>query len=585
MSAPYVARSRVPRPRQRTRGVSPFRWLPILMAAVVLIMTSGSDLQAQNTLEVFFAEVDGRVEEGSGPVTIAVSISKPTDRALSIPITVTPDTAESGDYTVAGLVDGKLTFVVGDRERTFTITPHEDDDSDDETIQLAFGTPLPPGVTVGYRPTMEMRIKDLTALPPASQRLAPILSAVAGDGEVTLSWEDPGAVGGDDYQYRQKTGDGAFGGWNYIGSNMLSHRVTALTNGTAYTFVVRRVNGLGEAVSNEAKATPVHIAQHRTAEQFSQILEAMLAVIARSMGESAQTAIEGRFERHRQWCRLGPSGGAAATPQSGSDHSVRSLDQGESERIGGEAGGGRREEGPVVQSVWGAAKTRPVTGSGWNSERWETGTPGSWLRNVSLDGLAGIIGYGQSDSGVSTGSGMGTSGRGLLVGSGRRAGSGQNRLWGLQTRDSSLRPGSAQFSGLRNQELNFSGTSYEMPLGGRKKETSWLPALWGQGDLQYFDGNLTRIGMNYRGGSRRRSCGAGPLCQRTCAGRAVVHAQLGGYGLYRRWDRWGVGESHEHGSSLSVLAAARSGEPVGHGRLRTRASGGERAGESALLQG
>ena len=87
------------------------------------------------------------------------------------------------------------------------------------------------------------------------------LTATAGGGTVTLSWTAPtggGAVSR--YEYRQKTGTGAYGAWTPIpgsGPSTTSHTVTGLTNGTAYAFRVRAVNSVGNgAASNEATATP-----------------------------------------------------------------------------------------------------------------------------------------------------------------------------------------------------------------------------------------------------------------------------------------------------------------------------------------
>ncbi len=270
--------------------------------------------------------------------------------------------------------------------------------------------------------------------------------------------------------------------------------------------IVLSFGELPEAVSGgEISQTTVNFRQQRTAEQFSQTLEVALAVVARSMGESAQMAIEGRFERHRQWSRLGAAGAAVPTAQPGSDNSATGLGEGESERIGSESlegAGRRRAEGPVVPSAGGAAGVRAVMGSSGESGDWESGVQGAWLRNVSLGGLAGLFGYGQGDAGVSTGSGMGPSGTGPTVGLGGQPGYGQNRFQGTGTRNSSLRSGSAPFSGRRNRELNLAGVSFELPLAGPQKETSrsWVPALWGQGDLQHFNGNLARYEMNYRGG-------------------------------------------------------------------------------------
>ena len=89
------------------------------------------------------------------------------------------------------------------------------------------------------------------------------LTAEPGDTQVTLRWNAPQSNGGDaieEYQYQQKTGNGAFGSWTPItgsNANTTEHTVTGLTNGTSYSFKVRAKNTPGEGpASNEVTAVP-----------------------------------------------------------------------------------------------------------------------------------------------------------------------------------------------------------------------------------------------------------------------------------------------------------------------------------------
>ena len=94
-------------------------------------------------------------------VPITVNLSAEADRKLSIPITDTVGTAESGDYTLGGLdASNNLAFVPGESSKTFTITVTPDSDSDDETLNLAFGTTLPTKVTAGMQATATVTIYD-----------------------------------------------------------------------------------------------------------------------------------------------------------------------------------------------------------------------------------------------------------------------------------------------------------------------------------------------------------------------------------------------------------------------------------------
>ncbi|MCY4573591.1 MAG: fibronectin type III domain-containing protein, partial [Gemmatimonadetes bacterium] len=82
------------------------------------------------------------------------------------------------------------------------------------------------------------------------------LEAMAGDAQVTLSWDAPAS--GDAptwYQYRVSTG-GVAGEWMRATSDS-EQTVTGLTNGTPYTFEVRGVNDAGPGAAATTMATPM----------------------------------------------------------------------------------------------------------------------------------------------------------------------------------------------------------------------------------------------------------------------------------------------------------------------------------------
>ena len=473
---------------------------------------------------VSYQEESYTAREGGETVAVTLKLSQGWDEELAIPIRVTrPEVTEVADYTLDGLEEwdaqegtGRLTFPAEETEQTFTIKANHDGDGDDETVELGFGE-LPeivlagePGVatvTLEDKGLVELKVSfgqaeyqiregqqadiEVKVAPTADRRV-----------EVPLVVAPTGGATDEDYSgvpakvmFEEGESEGT------ISVEVLADEVNDPGEGVVLSF-----GELPEAVSaGDPFSTQVQFRQQRTAEQFSQTLEVMLAVIARTMGESAQTAIEGRFERYRQWSRLGAAGGAVPTAQPGSDNSATGLGEGESQRIDSESlegAGRRRAEGPVVPSAGGAAAARAAMGSSGESGDRESGVQGAWLQNVSLGGLAGLFGYGQGYADVSTGSGMGPSGTGPTVGLGGQPGYGQNRFQGSGTRDSSLRSGSGEYSGRRNREFNLAGVSLELPLAGQQKGTSrsWVPALWGQGDLTRFNGNLTRLGMIYRGG-------------------------------------------------------------------------------------
>ena len=99
------------------------------------------------------------VTEGS-TVTVTVTLSAAADRALVIPITITAGSAESGDYTAGGFDGGNaLAFASGENSKAFTITANSDADTDDETLDLGFGT-LPDKVTAGATSVATVTIND-----------------------------------------------------------------------------------------------------------------------------------------------------------------------------------------------------------------------------------------------------------------------------------------------------------------------------------------------------------------------------------------------------------------------------------------
>ncbi len=81
-------------------------------------------------------------------------------------------------------------------------------------------------------------------------------AAAPGDGEVRLSWDDPGNSSISGYELSIDGGEfAAIGGSD---ASTTGHTVDNLSNGTAYSFVVRAVNASGEGASSDTvSATPL----------------------------------------------------------------------------------------------------------------------------------------------------------------------------------------------------------------------------------------------------------------------------------------------------------------------------------------
>ena len=484
-------------------------------------------LQVKMKVVVSFEAKTYTATEGGEAVTVTVKLSRAADAETKIPIRVTrPEATEADDYTVQGLEDweaekgvGSLTLAPGETEGSFQVQANHDGDGEDEELELGFGE-LPDVLMAGELAVATVTLKDKglvelevsfgqaeyqvmegqqanieVKVSPSADRRVEVPLVVALEGGATS--EDYSGVPAS-LVFEEGEDQGT------ISVNVLADEVNDPGEAIVLSF-----GELPEAVSpGDPSTTKVHFNQQRTAEQFSRTLEAILAVVARSMAESAQTAIEGRFERHRQWSRLESSaqamqplapGVGETAPGAGllpSSHGSAGLAPGESMGLGSagiDGSSSRRQEDPMKPSAWGPAQSRPAAGSSRDSGSRQTGTPGSWLRSFSPGGLASMACSGQMRSGFSGGYSVGSNGRDC----------GPDGLGGSGTGDSSLRPGSTGFSRTRNHELNLAGTSFEMSLGGQNQKgqgKSWGPVLWGHGDLQYFNGNLSRIGMNYRGG-------------------------------------------------------------------------------------
>ncbi len=120
------------------------------------------------------------VTEGS-PVTVTATLSSAATSTVTIPLTVTAGTAETGDY----MAPTSITIAGGSTTGTGTITTAQDADFNDETFTVALGT-LPSGYSAGSTSSVTVTIRDDEA-PPKPLTLRASGAPREGGGPVTVT--------------------------------------------------------------------------------------------------------------------------------------------------------------------------------------------------------------------------------------------------------------------------------------------------------------------------------------------------------------------------------------------------------------
>ena len=101
------------------------------------------------------------VREGEA-VTVTARLSSALSSSVRIPLLLTRETAEVGDYGSLS----SITINSGETSGTGTISTNEDDDTEDETFTVALGSSLPSEVTAASRSPVTVTIWDPTQTTP-----------------------------------------------------------------------------------------------------------------------------------------------------------------------------------------------------------------------------------------------------------------------------------------------------------------------------------------------------------------------------------------------------------------------------------
>ena len=169
---------------------------------------------------------------------------------------------------------------------------------------------------------------EATAIPVAVPARPAGFTATAGDRQVVLSWNDPNDATITGWQYRYRAEGGGYGPWTGIpGSDAatMSHTVTGLDNGTAYTFKLRAVNASGNgAESDEATATPVAV----PARPAGFTATAGTGEVVLSWNDPSDATITGWQYRYRTEGGYGPWTGIPGSGAATTSHIVAGLDNG-----------------------------------------------------------------------------------------------------------------------------------------------------------------------------------------------------------------------------------------------------------------
>ncbi len=244
-----------------------------------LALKTPPDFEQQSSYTVTVAVADA--EPLSATVTTTVSVSNIDEAGTVALISTQPQVGTPLTATLSD-PDGSITGTVWQWQRRassaadWTAVPAGAEGASG-VAELSSYTPQAGDVGLRVQATVRYRdghSEDATATktarsattegvvgPPAA---VASLTAVPGDGQVTLTWQAPASDGGasiSGYEYRQSKDGGTTWqpDWTAIANSdaqTTSHTASGLTNGTTYTFAVRAVNRVGKGAARSATATP-----------------------------------------------------------------------------------------------------------------------------------------------------------------------------------------------------------------------------------------------------------------------------------------------------------------------------------------
>jgi len=223
--------------------------------------TTGNSVRLSSLGTSTTYEVQVRAENATGNSDYTASVTGTTNTPVAAPGIPTSVVAAPGNGRITLTWEAPSTGGTVEQYRVEWSNRYANPSADDRSFTIT-------GLTNGTAVTVRIRAENsggdsayvtVSATPVAMLAVPGVptsLQAVAGDGEVTLSWSAPSSGGAvATYEVQHRTGSGS---WTEVtGITDMSHTITGLINGTSYQFQVRARNTSGaSAWTASQNATP-----------------------------------------------------------------------------------------------------------------------------------------------------------------------------------------------------------------------------------------------------------------------------------------------------------------------------------------
>ena len=232
------------------------------------------------------ATADGTLNDAAATGPTITLTAAPGDGQVTLSWTYTNDDGEDFDHwryaqkKGGGSYSGLGQQIPGGKAiRTHTVTGLENGAA--YTFKVTRGVTSPPPARI--QTTAPPYSNEVTATPAGSPAKPTGLSAEAGNGQVELTWTDPGDDSITGYQVQQRKGSAAWESWSDISdsdADTVSHTVTGLDNDSEYRFRVRAQNSGG----NSARSAVVRATPTPTPDPGATVSTAALTVAEGSSG-------------------------------------------------------------------------------------------------------------------------------------------------------------------------------------------------------------------------------------------------------------------------------------------------------------